>query len=291
MMGLYSYFPVQEILAVKNDIKPVIRQGILEEHVPKIKKHLESEKMRIFVKSIDLPRLINKNRIFYQKEIIAYISKSLKTAKLAYKSEKQNDQLNLGKFLGYPECCIDFYQNKIPQPTGDEFSFNLFTFSYTNGKPSFYTNNIFNFQTKINTKHRLDIFNSFKNDMRNQLKHFLISHIPCSYRCKESIGIGKEILKLLKNEDKQFAKDIISGIKKIFLVIDDFNWVSFEGNTKGNSIFYNSCEIFTTSYKLKKLTYGNNIIFDGNKIKILKDLDVLGEIKNYDKNAKILDFS
>ena len=144
---IFDILDLQEFLAVKNDIRPVMRQGLEKESIDAIKRKVEKEKMRVLLKTVDIPRSVNKNRIFHKKNIVAYISKSMELAKETYKAEKENDDKNFGKLLGYPECCVDFYQHVIPHPTGDEFSFVLHTFSNTNGKPLFYTNNIFNFQT------------------------------------------------------------------------------------------------------------------------------------------------
>lgn len=282
---------IQEFLAVKNDIKLVMRQGLRKEFIEFVKKKAEKEKMCILIKNIDIRRLENKSCIHHQKNLVAYISKSKDMAEQAYRAEKKNDIMRLGRLLGYPKCCVEFYQHGIPQPTGDGFSFILYTLSNTHGKPSFYTNNIFNYQTRVPTKHKLEIFNSFKGMLGRTEKHFLISHVPCSYRCKESIGIGKEVLKLVENENKKFARDIVSDLKKIFLVINDFNWVSFDGKLKGNSIHYLKSKPFLSDYPGENFIKGNKVIAKRDRIKILKDGNLLHEIKNLDKNARILDFS
>lgn len=290
--SIFNILSIQEFLAVKNDIKPVMRGGgIRKEHAEIIRQELKKEKMRVLVKTLDIPRLVDKNQFFHEKHIMLYISKSMELARQAYKAEKEGDQISFGRLLGYPECCVDFYQHKIPNPVDDEFSFVLNTLSNTNGKPSFYTNNIFNFQTRAPTKHRLDIFNNFSSLLGERTKHFLVSHIPCSYRCKESIRIGREILKLIKNEDQQFARDIVSDIRKTFLVMDDFNFISFDGKVDGNSICYRTAEPLLTLYPSDKFIQGNKVIVGSNEIKIFNDGDLLHKIRKSVENARILDFS
>lgn len=291
MIDFHRYVSIQEFLAVKNDIRSVIRQGLEKEIIETIKRRVKKEKMCILIKNLDTRRVVNKNQISHQKGIVAYISKSMELAKQAHKAEKEGNQISFGRLLGYPECCIDFYQHKILHPTGNEFSFVLHTFSNTNGKPSFYTNNIFNFQTRVPTQYKLKILNSFGKVLGERVRHFLVSHIPCSYNCKESIRIGKEILKLLKNEDNQFARDVVSNLKKIFLVIDDFNWVSFDGEVNGSSICCRAAEPLLTLYPRDKFIQGSKVIVDSDKIKIFKDGNLLHEIRNPDKNVGILDFS
>ena len=290
MAKLKWYISSQEFLALKNDIKPVIRQGIEKGDVNILGKLLKKEKMCILPKTLDIPRSVNEHPISHKKSIVAYISKSMKLARDAYHADKENDQLTLGKLLGYPECCVNFYQYKIPHPTGDDFSFVLHTFHKTEGKPSFYTNNIFNLQTRVNTAYKLKIFNRFKNILGNQAKYFLISHLPCSYRCKESMKTGKKILKFLKEEDREFAKNVVYSLKKIFLVMDDFNFISFDGRANGNSIYYQAANPFLTACPSDKFTRGNKVIVDGNEIKILKDGDLLHKAGIPIGNAKILDF-
>jgi len=289
--SIFEILSIQEFLAVKNDIRPVMRQGLEKESIDTIKRKVEKEKMCLLLKTLDIPRLVNKNQIFKERNIVAYISKSMELAKQTYRADIESDDKNFGRLLGYPECCVDFYQHKIPHPTGDEFSFVLHTFSNTNDKSSFYTNNIFNFQSRLPTKHKLDIFDSFKEMLEERIRLFLISHIPCSYRCKESIRIGSEILKLLENENQQFAGNVVSFLRKTFLVLDDFNWVSFDGKVNGNSICYRTAKPFLTLYPPDKFIQGNKVIVDSNEIKIFKDGDLLHEIRKPDKNFGILDFS
>lgn len=289
--AIFNVLSIQEFLAVKNDIKLVMRRGVEKGNIDIIKRKVEKEKMCLLLKTVDTSRLVNKNQISHQKSIVAYISKSMELAKQAYKAEKKGDQITFGRLLNYPECCVDFYQYKIPQPTGDEFSFVLHTFSNTNGKPSFYTNNIFNFQTRAPTKHKLNILNSFKDVLGERIRHFLISHIPCSFRCKESIRIGREIFKLLKKENKRFARDIVSDLRKIFLVLDDFNWVSFDGKLNRNSISFRKAYPFLALHPEEKFIRGNKVIVNSDKIKILKDGNLLHEIRKPNKNFGVLDFS
>jgi hypothetical protein len=288
---IFNTLSIQEYLAVKHGIKPVMRQGIDAKDLETLRQKVESENLSLLTKTLDISRRINQKQKMTDKILVAYISKSMKLAKQTHKAEMGQDDKRFGELLGYPECCVSFYQDKIPHPTDDKFSFTLHTLSNTKGKPSFFTNNIFNFQTKVGTKHKLDTFNVYKNLLGDRLNHFLISHIPCSYRCKESIGLGKERLKILEEEYKEFTKRLVSDIRKTFLVMDDFNWVSFDGKADGNSIRYRKAEPFLASHDGNKFVRGNRVVIEGKEIEILKDEKLLHKISNLSNGPKVADFS
>ncbi len=291
MNGLNSYLKdspyikVQEFLAVREGIKPVLIAGINMKFINQIRELCKKHKLHLLVKNLDFHRTAS------DKSTVAYISKSRNLAKQVYEAEADIDDRKLGKLLGYPECCTNCFKNETSRLVNDKFSFVLHTFSKTKGKPSFYANNVFNFESRLGNANKLSIFNKNIVILGKYPHYFLISHIPCSYKCKESVRMGEEILKLLENEDQQLAKNIISALKKPFLVIDDFNWVSFDGKVDKNSIRYHKAEPFLTLYPKDKFIQGNKVIVDSDKIKIFKDENLLHEIRKPVKNARIIDFS
>ena len=93
------------------------------------------------------------------------------------------------------------------------------TFNNTRDGPSFLTNNVFNCHSRANSMHDKKML--MKHKYLNIWKKFLIFHIPCSYDCKESIDIGKDVLKVLRNESSEIASDIVSKLNRCFLIFNE----------------------------------------------------------------------
>lgn len=278
-------FSLQEYLLFINDIKPVLRLRLSHgDNFKKFKYFFETHGFHILKKELNF-----KN--FREPRKIIYISKSMDLARKAYELERSNKKKELGKILGYPECCNIFFSdvaihaanrnvNKIPYITN--------IFLNTKGKPSFYTNNIFNSSGRANTYKKKLIMNRKLLEMG---KYFLIPHIPCSYDCKESIKIGKETLKLLKDEKLIFAYEIVKNLKRIFLVFSDFEFVIFDGMVKGNEIVYSKAEAINCCDE-NKLKEGNKIIMKNEVIQIFKNDYLLHSIKKKNKyDGVIINFS
>jgi len=228
----YGGIQVQELLAVKHGIKPLLRTVIQPENVKSVKMICKEKGLSSMIKSFnqlygaDLVSPIN----------IIYISKSKDLLRKAYLSEKSEDRRLIGELLGYPPCCVEFFSEALKN---GKFPYPVKTYLKTEGKPSFLVNNIFKMESRLGSK-ELEIFQK-DIDFANRIHHlFLISHIPCSYTCKKSIKIGRKILALLKREEPELAKEIVFTLKKPLLFFDDLNWVIFDGKVNGNSINYTS---------------------------------------------------
>lgn len=98
-------FP-QELLAVKEGIKPVMRTGLGSNYAIK-------NKLTEFCKEFNLHMVIKSFTSIHGEEFenIVYVSKSKELTKQAYEAEKGRDVKKLGELLGYPECCVNFYNN------------------------------------------------------------------------------------------------------------------------------------------------------------------------------------
>ncbi len=108
----------------------------------------------------------------HPKEYI-FVSRNERLAEQAYKLWVGNEPKKLGKMLGYPDCCVDFYiknylKEKIPTPK-DLLS--------KSKKPSFYTNNIFNFSSRLSLKGgEIEIFSKNKSIFENH-RTYILSHM------------------------------------------------------------------------------------------------------------------
>jgi len=123
------------------------------------------------------------------------------------------DFLRFGKVLGFPDCCIDFFKKYN--------NWKIYNHPYeilknTKGKPSYYCNNI------------LMDFN-----------YFLIHHHPCSFNCKSTIRLAKEVEKAIKEEEPEFAEKIKEYTKLPLLVFREKKSYIFRGKIENNKIMYN----------------------------------------------------
>lgn len=147
-----------------------------------------------------------------------YASYSEKTARKIFEIESKNKQYlapslltESGKLLGYPSCCIDFFE-KIP--SREKKSLHIIeSLKNTTNQPSPYLNTI----TSI---------------------YPLIIHCPCSLNCEKSISQAKKVLFALEKG----APNLFTKIKKFYsmpvLYFDNKRYVVFDGSAKNGIVKY-----------------------------------------------------
>ncbi|MBR9681071.1 MAG: DUF483 domain-containing protein [Candidatus Altiarchaeota archaeon] len=130
----------------------------------------------------------------HDESTIAFVSKSKKL--LSELSQYYlNDMVKTGKLLGYPDCCIDFWK---ALSTGN------------------FEKDILNkLKTSIqNTKNFSSYLNIFS--MGNRI----ISHNPCSFDCKNSLYVAKQLINILKKVDSNKFFEVKTDLNKNLLVKD-----------------------------------------------------------------------
>jgi hypothetical protein len=198
----------------------------------------------------------------------------------------------VGESLGYPECCVDFYidfLHSLPVKDGSCIK----TFINTKSKPHFHANNIFNFQSRASGSfEKVKMLNNL-NASKSYSRYFLISHIPCSYDCSESVAIGRELLKVIKAELPNFADEIVSALNRPFLLFDDFNWIAFNGAAKNKStIEYEGIFPVRSLYPDDAFKNGNKVVVQKDEIQILTNDEITCRIKKKDEHdGVIIDFT
>lgn len=277
---------IQEWLAVKHGIKPLLRTAIHPENFKNVEMICKEKGLFSLMKSFN--QLYGAN--LGSPINIIYISKSEEVLRKAYMSEKSEDRRLLGELLGYPSCCVEFFLEFLEK---GKFPFSVETHLKTEGKPSFFVNSIFKMESRLGSK-ELEIFQS-NPDFADRISHlFLISHIPCSYNCKGSIKIGKKILRLLEREYPELAKEIVSILKKPLLFFNDFNWIVFDGKVDGTTVNYNSVlpplSLMQESL-VKKFSEGNKVEVGNEFIEIFKEDKMVHRIKKkHEYDGIVLDF-
>lgn len=156
-------------------------------------------------------------------EVHIFISKSKEQIKEAHKfgwypliirnrviKKAVIDNLRFGKILGYPDCCIKFFAFHNREGLCQPYE----TLKNTKGELSYYCNNI-----------PMD-FNLF-----------LIHHHPCSFNCKKTIKLAKEVENAIE-EEPEYAGKIKEFLKKPLLVFGEKNSFVFDGQIKNNKLHF-----------------------------------------------------
>ncbi|XOA42790.1 MAG: hypothetical protein ACKKMO_03290 [Candidatus Nealsonbacteria bacterium] len=282
---------LSEFLAVIAGKKPVLTMGF----------HNKSEKELIKSNFPNLTLFCSKIVLGGKQQKVCAISRNKSLAKQTVEYFCNRKHHLTGLLLGYPECCIKkhlyFFYRKL------QLNSPLVTYqSYGNAKGcNFLTNNLFNFSTRLEQKKEdFELLNKYYHSNEKEFPIPLwnlqfISHIPCSYDCKESIKIGREIDSLLKEYAPDTEKIIKRTLSKPILFFDLFKLVVFDGYLKNGILHYKRIIpplFFLDDLLRKKIKKGNKIIVTNNKVEIFKDNSNLFTYqKKNEADGFILDFS
>src|SRR3989344_7976175 len=176
-----------EILYLLKDVKKVVRQGFYEPELAKVEEfcqqhNLTLAKSRFKVLLADETAFSNKGIKISGDDLrpglfFVYISKNEREAWLASYYELINDTEELGRLLGYPNCCIDFFIKRF---------------------------------TEDNPNLQLKPTNPYTNLTKRDLDLVIISHFPCSSDCEKSIQLGKIFLNVIFEVDQKRADELLS---------------------------------------------------------------------------------
>jgi hypothetical protein len=169
--------PVSRIMLTDKDILNFLKEHKLSYEISDFKVLKHTDKTRGYSdKGIKVNSSDNGNPFLY-------ISKNISLAKKAKEHESNNNHLELGKLLGYPECCCRFFEQNIQKASKTTNDLTLNSFSASKG---------FDFPWQNN----------------NCLRGFdisLLSHFPCSFHCEESKKIAEKNLDIIEQHDSDIA--------------------------------------------------------------------------------------
>jgi hypothetical protein len=276
----------QSYLLLRAGVKPVIRIGTEEIFRKKLEKICKINNLFIVIKKFN----VIYNYKLETPVLNAYISTSENLAKDACEAESNGDRKELGKLLGYPNCCVTEF---IKRSKIENLDHMIDCFLKTKDFNSFYCNFLFNFDSKLGTKAQITLKNNFEVFVKYE-DIFLIKHVPCAFNCKTSMKIGETTLKLLKKELPQLAQKIEHVLKRPILYFDYFNWIVFNGNVNENKLLYTDVlpiKSLFPSDKIEIIKKGNKIEVSDDKIIVLKDETKLLEIqKENEFKGVLIDF-
>lgn len=221
------------------------------------------------------------------------ISKNKEIAKDLIIAQRERDHYEIGKLLGYPECCIKKWMNRKYRPWSKE----AIAESCDISKDYYFqNNNIYNFSSRLGPRREHLKMQKECIKMNQRLKINLtqiqfISHVPCSYDCKGSLAIGHQTYDLLLDFSPWLAKRLKQVLIRPMLVFDLFSWVAFDGIGKDNCLDYKKI-VYPRSLVdekiIKKISQGCRLEVGDEEIKIYKNNKTIQEIKKQDKNDGIL---
>lgn len=269
------WFSPADFLAVTRGIKPVSRIGAVPMGLQKI---IEScKKHGIKYKKVDQAVYSSSEKIS-----LIYISRSEKLIQQAAEAERKGNREKVGELFGYPECCTDFFiKNLFSEKRKDNEGYLIQSIFKNSSKPfPYYTNTIFNDSSKGNTN--LIRSETFFQALGRYCLYF-IPHHPCSFNCKKSINIGKDIRKIFLQEIPEYCKSLDYWLKKPAIVFDDNHFCAFEGEKKDKTLCYTKIipELsFLKSEEKELISAGNKIIEENGVLKVFWNEEEKGKINN-----------
>jgi len=168
------------------------------------------------------------------------------------------DAFKYGYDLGYPECCVNFFQRYN----------NWYKYSYL-------------YEALKNTLESK--YHYLCNPFTKDVTYSYIYHMPCSYNCKATIDLAKKIRKAIYEEEPEFVKEIDRHLKLPLLVFYERKFYAFEGEIKNNKLFYKKVYFIgqmpeNNLYEIE-LKKGDCVFLEDKDVVILKKGKLIKRIK------------
>jgi MoaA/NifB/PqqE/SkfB family radical SAM enzyme len=273
-----------ELIAVKNKCKPILRTLLNISDLEIYKKRCEEYKLNFIISDKKFTKNSNDNILIINSDynlkaidrnddyklLFASYNKRLinNIESIEYKSYySDNYSKKLGFLLGYPNCCIDFFiKNK--QLKNSELIFKAF----------------------FNSKKTSYLLNILDNDVQG-----LISHFPCSFNCIHSIHYAKKIFNILLADNnlhtKIYLNEYFNFLKGFYFYFINGCYIKIVGEMNDEYINYDLFYIKENSSKkyyaydnnindlfrkiTKYLNKGNKFVKNNNLIQIFKNNDLI----------------
>jgi hypothetical protein len=237
--ALGGFMKAAEVLYVVEGVKPVSRILCHEENAREIEEllrhhHLAVEKadMKLLLKSSPSTSYIDASIAAELGDMrkghsILYISKEPTLAKLAKQCEIKQQHLELGRLLGYPECCCLFFWSHF-SPARTDLTLNVL--EHSEGWE-------FPYWTNIAARH---------------LDSALLSHFPHSFQCPHSIALGKKYLEVAQKHFPQHEK-IIDVLKSAVVYTEKEGIVFLKNPVREKDVITYDAAVSTMQSKLHYL--------------------------------------
>lgn len=220
---------MKEIMSVSKGVKPAMKRSLIDSAM------LESVFKFVKAETPDCKVRTARYDNFYgsgKPATILYVAKEKVIGKII-KADKENDRILIGRYLGYPECCVEKYNKTLEKnrraPQNNEI------YKATKGHPNGLLNNIFSFESRLTTTHSIEMIREEHFFMGELHNYTVISHLPCSYDCPKSVILAERLAdiykKLVTPESWLFTESLLFSTT---LFIDDFNFLAIK-SIKGSA--------------------------------------------------------
>ena len=186
-----SLMKAQEMVLLLQGKKRVVRQGFYPHELVNVSKYCKENGIYMVKSPFKVLLADEGTGLFSNKGIriaekdkrpgmyFVYFSKNEEKVWLASYYETMQDHKGLGKVLGYPSCCVDFFCN----------SFN---------------------SRNVNLQHNPT--NPWTNLSKRAKDAVLLSHFPCSSDCNESVNLAREYAHALSLVDKVYTRKLLEKL-------------------------------------------------------------------------------
>ncbi len=271
-----------ELLSLVKGFKPLIFDKIKKdkkEDLAKIMKDIGVDYRFVDKESIkiDAANLLVDDTEFF---IISKDPQRISEFEKVYFKEGGIDKfMNVGKLLGYPECCSCRYVERIQNKSKDiRVRDSYFQAVQDSEYFSPFCNSLFCFYGRGNedVAQNLSLIWA-KNDpfiFSGSGQMFFISHAPCSFDCKESIEYGKNVYEILKENNPEIAEEMIKIFSKPILFFNMFEFIVLDGEADKKRASYKGISppfLLINESIFQKVKEGNSLVVFDDRIEISKD--------------------
>ena len=264
---LNSVLSALEVVYVAEGLKPCCRVAMKPEHYETLKRFCESNGLTLKLSDYKIIELndINKGAFSNSGAKIpvgvpggsfhAYISQKKQVAVLAKHFDSRGCDPEFGKLLGYPGCCIEFFERFKKQAAGKQFDFVLLA-SGNEGVHPFHNN--------------------------YALRYFgisLIGHFPCSLDCVPSKEQSKACLDFMKKKYPETAQFFEEELKS-FVLYTETRGVFYSHNyhREGGTIQFDSLNGTVKNDIFTKLSESKSIRIVSNEKFQIGDMMLQGDV-------------
>jgi hypothetical protein len=165
------------------------------------------------------------------------------------------DHLEFGRLLGYPQCCIDFFEksnNWTRTNSYAEACLNTTTFDY-----------------------RTNCFGK-------NLGYSLSFHLPCRFDCEQTVRFSARVLQMLERTEPEYAGNCFELLRKPVLSLNEREVVLLDGAVTGpGQISYASAaNLFATpKSELDAIKAGNTIEIRGRFVTVFRNKELVEVIE------------
>lgn len=254
-----------EILYLLNGIKKAVRLDANEDELIKIKDFCSKTSLFLEISDFKVIKIADYGKGNYANIVKRvpinntnpglyhlYISKDKNKSKFLKLMESKNDDKAVGELLGYPKCCIEFFEKNKEKQEKIQNDYILPALNNSEG-----------FEFPFYTNHAMRYFDAT-----------LLSHFPHDFNCRESISMAKKNLETIKKYSLELAKKFENELKSAVLYTESNGIFAFRDYKLQNNILqYNEIistmdnRLFNQLKQNKKIEIINkNMVKIGNRI-------------------------